>query len=271
MGARMAMSSTDRPQGRSCPGSYGPPFLKTAFDTIDFLFVSGWEGFFRRRQRKYGSTVFKVNLFKPTIAMLDVGAIAPLFEEDDLVQDYGFSWAVPPLPLVGNVPPSIYGSGPNHDRPKALYIRLLQQRAASLVETFNAVADEFTGRWLSLRAFGWGDELEDFAVSFLFQWFLGARPDSKDMRLVYNNIFTQMAVPFTKLLPWSNYSRSLASYARLLDFVRKAPRFREIVALAHDGGWVDEDAIAKQITFLLGMNSFLGTQNLLKSIVGELS
>ena len=203
--------------------------------------------------------------------MLDHRAISTLFAEDDLVQDYGFSWAVPPLPLVGNVPPSIFASGPGHDRPKALYIRLLRDRAANLLTVFDQAADQFTSRCLALDAFSWRDELEDFTASFLFQWILGARPDTRDVRQVYNNIFTQFAVPITKHMPWSNYSRSLVSFERLLDFVKKAPEFRAIVAMAGDEGLHDEDAIAKQITFLLGMNSFLGTQNLLKSIVGELS
>ena len=60
------------------PGSYGLPVLGRVFDTLDFLFVSGWTEFFARRQRKYRSDVFKVNLFRPTIVLLDHPAISRL-------------------------------------------------------------------------------------------------------------------------------------------------------------------------------------------------
>jgi prostaglandin-endoperoxide synthase 2 len=253
------------------PGGYGIPIVSTVLDTFDFLFVSGWEQFFRRRQRRYGSTVFKVNLFRPTIAVLDHSAIVPLFASDDLVQDYGFSWAVPPRALVGNVTPSIFEAGPAHDKPKSLYLQLLQKRASSLAATFNEVASEFTERWVARNQFEWGDELEDLAVLFLFRWILGTSPNPKDVRDLYNGIFTQFAAAITKYIPWSSYSRSVVIYERLLAFVKSSSGFGEIAELARAQGLTDEDAVAKQITFLLGMNSFLGNQNLFKSIVGELS
>jgi prostaglandin-endoperoxide synthase 2 len=269
MGDRKATFSMNSPQ--PVPGGYGLPVLGKIAGLIDFFLVSGWEQFFRRRERKYGSKIFKVNLFQPTIAVLDHRAIVPLFGSDDLVQDYGFSWAVPPLPLVGNVPPSVFGAGPAHDRPKSLYLRLVQERSSTLVGTFDAIADEFIKRWTSLGRFGFRDELEDFAACFLFEWMLRARPDPKDVREVYNGIFTHFAVSITKHFRSSAYSRSVITYQRLLAFVKSAPGFGDILRLAREEGLTDEDAIAKQITFLLGMNSFLGTQSLLKSIVGELS
>jgi prostaglandin-endoperoxide synthase 2 len=41
--------------------------------------------------------------------------------------------------------------------------------------------------------------------------------------------------------------------------------------MAHALGLKDDDAVAKQVLFVLGMNSFLGVQNLARSVVGELS
>jgi cytochrome P450 len=246
------------------------PILGRALDTLDFLFISGWKEFFAKRQRKYGSNVFKANLFQPTIVVLDHPAISRLFKSEYLIQDYGFSWAVPPLPMVGNVPPSIFGAGDAHDLPKTLYMRLLQKRSSTLLPVFSEVSEEFITRWASLREFRWADELEDFAVSFLFQWMLGERPDPKDVRELYNNIFLHVFSAVTKHIPWSQYCRSVAIYERLLAFVKRSRNFPEIAALAGEVGLTDKDAVAKQITFLLGMNSFLGTQNFLKSIVGEL-
>jgi prostaglandin-endoperoxide synthase 2 len=104
------------------PGSYGLPVLGRVLDTLDFLFVSGWTEFFAKRQRKYRSNVFKVNLFRPTIVLLDHPAISRLFKSEHLVQDYGFSWAIPPRPMVGNVSPSIFESGDAHDVPKKTFV-----------------------------------------------------------------------------------------------------------------------------------------------------
>lgn len=268
MGNRRA--TFERP--RTVPGSYGPPVLKPLVDTLDFMLVSGWEQFFRRRQRKYRSTVFKANLFgKPIVVALDHRTIAPLFASDDLIQDYGFGWAVPPLPLVGNVPPSVFGSGPAHDKPKELYQQLLRKRAATLVPVFHRVAGKFFDDWLARNRFSFQEELENFAATLVFQWILEEHPEPKDVREVYNNIFTHLFPSITRHIPWSSYARSLVIYPRLVAFVKSAAGFAEIAMLARGVGLDDEDVVAKHITFVLGMNSFLGIQSMLKSIVGELS
>jgi prostaglandin-endoperoxide synthase 2 len=278
MGDRKATFAASQPP----PGSYGiVPFLKFIFDTfVDFYLISGWQQFFRRRQRKYSSTVFKANLFKRTIIALDHRAIELLFASVDLVPDRpshrfrfgGRQFGLPPLPLVGNVSPSMYEAGAKHDNFKKLYIGVLKKRKETLVPAFKTVADEFTRRWLSLSTFSWRDELEDFAVNFLFQWLLGTRPDPHKVRQLYNKIFKHYFAPVSRFIPGSNYWKSLAFSKRLLVFVKATPGFRDIVGLAREEGlYDDEDMIAKQITYVIGMNSYLGIQNLLKSIVGELS
>ena len=252
------------------PGSYGLPFLGRVLGTLEFFLGSGWKEFFAKRQRKYRSNVFKANLFQPTIVLLDHLAISRLFKSDYLVQDYGFSWAVPPRPMVGNVPPSVFESGDAHDLPKALYIRLLQRRASMLVPVFNEISEEYITRWVSLGEFGWVDEAQDFLASFLFQWMLGERPDPKDVRELYNNIFLHVFGGITKHIPWSKYRKSVVIYERLLAFVKHSRNFPEIAALAAEVGLTDQDAVAKQMTFVLGMNAYLGTQNFIRSVVGEL-
>ncbi|WP_018263767.1 cytochrome P450 [Methylobacterium sp. WSM2598] len=254
---------------RQVPGSYGPPLLKTLFDTVDFLVVSGWEEFFARRRRRHGSTVFRVNLFKPTVAVLDQTGIGALFGDADLIQDYGFGWAVPPLPLVGGVPPSIFGSGEAHDGPKRLYLRLLARRAERLEAVFAETFAEVAARWRAAPGFSFADGIEDLVATFVGRWLIGAALDPADIRLVYNHIFTQRLTAVTQWLPWSNYARSRLAYGRLLAAVRGAPDFPEIAAMAAEEGLPDPEVVAKQLTFLIGMNSFLGLQNLLKSLVGE--
>jgi hypothetical protein len=121
----------------------------------------------------------------PAIAALDHQAIKSLFASADLVPDrpaHGIKFQLPPLSLVGGVVPSMYEAGPAHDQPKSLYIRILKARQPTLVRTFNEMASGFTSRWQSLNTFSWRDELEDFTVCFLFQWYLGIRPDTKVVR-----------------------------------------------------------------------------------------
>jgi cytochrome P450 len=259
--------------GEDPPGSYGWPLVGTAWGLLDFFFISGWLEFLRKRQRKYGKTVFRTNLFGPTIIALDHRAIAPLFASRDLVQDHpvdGFKFQLPPLALVGNVSPSIYQAGPEHDRPKALYVDLLKARSTTLAVSFDAVAGEFFKNWSAKGTFSFRDEIEDFVVALIFQWMLGQRPVLAEVRELYSGIFTHAFLSVTRFIPGSTYSRALKIFPRLLAFVKQTPAFPEIVELARGHYITDEDALAKQVTFLLGMNSFLGTQSLLKSIVGEL-
>ncbi|SFK29734.1 prostaglandin-endoperoxide synthase 2 [Methylocapsa palsarum] len=256
------------------PGGYGPPVLGKLVDTCDFLFFSGWERFFRRRQKRYASNVFRINLFQPTIAVLDHRAIKALFASEDLVQDIPsdkYRFSLPLLSLTGGLPPGMYESGAAHDAPKSFYIRLLQRRSSSLAAQFHETIEEFSQRWLSKSQFSWSDELEDFSAVFLFRWIFGARPDPKKVRLIYKHIFGHRFVAVTRYIPWSKYAKSKALYPELLAFVKSAPLFREIVELARLEGLTDEEAVARQLMFLVGMNAFLGTQNILKSIVGELS
>jgi cytochrome P450 len=254
---------------REPPGSYGLPLLGKIFGTAEF-FLFGWEQYFARRRDIHESTVFKVNLFQPTIAVLDQQGVAPLFADKTLVQDYGFSWAVPPRPLVGDVTPSIFEHGPAHDDPKAFYLALMAARGPALPQVFASVADEFFARWVERERFDWAGELEDFAISMIFEWLLGARPSTADVRLIYGGVFLHFMPWAEKLFPKSKYNLSLQAYGRLVDFIRNTPRYGEVAALARSHGLTDE-AIPHQLAFLLGMNGFLGTQSMLKSISGELS
>jgi prostaglandin-endoperoxide synthase 2 len=256
------------------PGRYGLPLIGWIPDTLDVFLFSGVEKFFRRRQKKLDSTVFKINLFQPTIAMLDHRAISSLFTSKDLVQEKpsnSFQFQIPPLPLVGDVPPSMFGDADAHDVPKRVYQRLLKERAATLTAVFQQTFREFTARWLDGQPFNFRDELEDFVVTYVFRWMLGANPPPAEVRYLYNNIFSHWSIAWTRHLPFSGFRRSLAIYQRLLEFVKTSPKFEEIAQLAAAEGLRDRDVLAKHLCFVLGMNSFLGNQSLLKSIVGELS
>lgn len=253
------------------PGSYGWWYLGTVRDTLDFFLFSGWKRFFTRRRERYDSDVFRVNLFQPTIAILDRDAMAPLFDSPLLGQDYGFSWAVPALPLVGHQVPSIFESGKRHDQPKKLYMAVLQLRLPTLLETFHEVAGRYGERWKGAPGFSFEEELESLSAEFLFRWYFGMQVDAGKVRTLYLNLFSHVFWRLTRYLPWSAFSRSLRVYEDLLQQLQAAQGFRELLPVARDLGLQDDVATAKQMLFLTGMNSFLGLQNFSKSLVGELS
>lgn len=253
------------------PGSYGWWYLGTVRDTLDFFFFSGWKRFFTRRSERYDSKVFRVNLFKPTIVILDRDAMAPLFNSPLLRQDYGFSWAVPALPLVGHEVPSIFESGKPHDVPKKLYMAVLQLRLPTLLGTFHEVAERYGERWKGAPGFSFEKELEALSAEFLFRWYFDMQVDPDKVRMLYLNLFSHVFWRLTRYLPWSAFNRSLRLYEYLLQQLQAAPGFRELLPEARALGLHDDVATAKQMMFMTGMNSFLGLQNLSKSLIGELS
>ena len=254
------------------PGSYGLPVIGRLWDTLDFLFVSGWTGFFEKRRARHGSTVFKANLFQPTVVILDHEGFAPLHDWDGrLEKDHGFGWAVPPMPLTGGVVPSVFQADPSHRAHKALYLDILRDQADSLGETFERAFEERAEAWLGRGRFGFAEELERLAAGFVFAWYFGARPDLESVRYVYSHIFTHFPLGLMKLIPWSPYNRSLPMHEALMRFVKGSPRFEQHAALAERHGLTDREALASQLLFLTGMNNFLGLQGMSKALVGELS
>jgi prostaglandin-endoperoxide synthase 2 len=231
-----------------------------------------WEGYFTERRARYDSTVFGANLYQPTLVVLDHRAIEPLFESRDFAQDHGFSWAVPPKALTGSLP-SIFAEGVDHDWPKALYLKLLAARRPVLGTILGEVLQQFVSRWERLGpGFSFREELERFAATFLCRWLLGESYDADRLRRLYGNIFSHVFPAVTDIFRGGIYRESRRIHAEWVAFVRNAPEFdRTIMPLARAEGLPDPGYISEQIAFLIGMNGFLGTQNLLKSLIGELS
>lgn len=254
------------------PGSYGLPILGVIYDTLDFLFLSGWKRFFLKRQQKYESSVFKINLFMKGIAILDHDGFEPLFNWDcRLKKDYGFGWAVPPQALVGNIVPSIFQENPEHEKYKSLYVAILKNQAASFESTFRSVFTDFSDQWLEKGKFSLTEELERFCAAFVFEWYFGKRPDTDKVRYLYTNLFSHRPLGLLKLIPWSAYNRSRPMFHELLNLVKSSDGFKKHIDIAKTLGLKEEDSVAKQLLFLTGMNNFLGLQGFSKALVGELT
>jgi prostaglandin-endoperoxide synthase 2 len=252
------------------PGRSG--LIWRVWDTLDFLFISGWKPFFEKHQRHNTSTVYKIDLFQPTIVVLDHEAFTPLHVWDGrLEKDYGFGWAIPPAELTGGVEPSVFQPNPAHAAHKSLYMEILQAQAPTLQSTFSRIFDEFATSWTQRRKFSAADELERLAASFVFEWYFGARPDIEKVRFVYNNIFLHRPLWLRKAIPWSNFNKSRPMAIELLDFVKQSSGFARHVELAEKHGLTDRHELASQLLFLTGMNASLGLQGMSKAIVGELT
>ena len=254
------------------PGSYGLPVLGGLRDLIAFAVRPGWKGFFEGRRQKHNSTVYKVNLFQPTVVVQDWKGFEPFHAWDGrLKKDFGFGWAVPPLPLTGGDVPSVFLANPEHENYKSLYMAILKKQAATLQTTFEDTFGQFAIKWESAKQFKWAEELERLAASFVYDWYFGERPDIDKLRYVYNNIFLHVPLWLRKLVPWSAYNRSRPISRELKAFVLKSRKFAEFESMAKEHGLSNKDALANQLLFLTGMNNFLGLQGMSKALIGELS
>lgn len=247
-------------------------FVSWVVDTgAFFLGRRGWRHFFESRRAACNSSVFIAYPWQRTIVVLDQQAIEPLFAAQKFKQDYGFSWAVPPLSLVGGVVPSIFESGDAHDKPKALYMAMLAKRTTTLLSVFQATANRFGQQWTAKRAFSFQQALEEFAVEFLFQWYFGFLPETQKLRTLYLEIFSPFW-RFQRFIPGSTYRKNVQTYGQVLAQLQASPGIGEWLGQARELGLSQsDDEIAKQLLFVTGMNSFLGMQNLSKSVIGELS
>jgi prostaglandin-endoperoxide synthase 2 len=253
-------------------GGFWPGWLCTLWDTADFLWFSGWERFFRKREGRCGSTIFRANLFKPTIFMLEDRAIAPLFASPAFDQDKPsdtFQFQIPPLPLLGDVVPAMFESGKAHDGPKALYLEVLRERSPQFVARFDEVFAEYSQEWTKGVPLSFTPDLENFVASFVFRWILDTNVQPQPVRDFFNNMFGHWMMPVTKYLPGSAYRRACRLHKELVAEVHGSPGFARIAQLAPAHG-VDLADLDKLFTYVMGNNMYLGIQSVLKSVIGEL-
>jgi hypothetical protein len=166
---------------------------------------------------------------------------------------------------------NVFSAGSGHDRPKDFYLKLVACRSSQLPATFDDLFQRYAGRWSERGSFQWRDELERFTVDLVFRWLLDMEVDADKVRTIYNNIFTNVFWRITRFFPGSVYSKSLRYYQELIQSIENSSGFQGLFDLAPEYGLMDRPYLAKQLAFLIGMNSYLGLQCLFKSIVGELS
>lgn len=258
---------------RPPPGSRGLPFVSAAWHTLKLQFVDGWKRHFEALRRRHRSSVFRVAAFGRAVAVTDATGFAVFSDWDGrLEKEYGFGPAVaPPRALVGPTTPGIFSRGFGHSDPKALHVALLRLRAGRLEPAFERAIDAAFARWEAEGGPALRDGIEILVEDFLHDWLIGSAPEPPVLRPLYPDIFGHRLRWLTRHVPGSAYARAEATRARQVAALKAAPGFREILALPEAAPLGGEDAVAGQVAFLMGVNCFLGLQNLFKSVLGELA
>jgi len=258
---------------RPVPGSRGLPVVSVLWHTLNLQYVDGWKRHFEALRRRHRRSVFRVAAFGRAVAVTDATAFAVFSDWDGrLEKEYGFGPSVtPPRPLVGPTTPGIFSRGFGHSDPKALHVALLRLRAGRLEPALDRAMDAAFARWESEGRVALRDGIEILVEDFLHDWLIGSAPERPVLRPLYPGIFGHRLWRLTRHFPGSAYARAEATRARQVAALKAAPGFREILALPEAAPLGGEDAVAGQVAFLMGVNCFLGLQNLFKSVLGELA
>lgn len=257
---------------RAPPGPVRFKVLRTIYDTIDFLFISGWKRFFDRRIDINKSHVFRGNLFKPQIFVTDYKAFDIFNKWDEhLEKEYSFGAVSPPPALTGNTKPIVFRDDETHDKYKGFVIRWLKENAMRFEDCFNKTFATYAKKWETEGTPAFTEEVQDFAASFLFEWYFEAVPDPRMVSELYLNIFGHKPLWWHKLNPKSKYNRDVENYQVLRAFVMSSPGFQKQYELAKSMGLENKDELCDQMLFIVGMNNFLGFQNISRSLIGEIN
>jgi cytochrome P450 len=255
------------------PGARGLPYLSAVWETLRLQRMEGWRRYYEVRRRRHRSPVFRVAAFGRAVAVTDATGFRVFSDWDGrLEKEYGFGPAVaPPRPLVGPTTPGIFARGFGHSDPKALHLALLKLRAGRLEAALDAAIDAAFERWAAQGRVALTDGIGILVEDFLHAWLIGAEPERAVLHPLYPELFANPLWRLTRHFPGSRFNRLKAVRERQVAALRAAPGFAEIMALPeaeHLGG---EAAVAGQVAFLMGVNCWLGLQNLFRSLVGELA
>ncbi|MGB1236071.1 MAG: cytochrome P450, partial [Planktomarina sp.] len=257
---------------RDIPGSTRFTRLGGLAETLDFIKRLGWAAYFDRKKSICGSTVFRGYALQPQTFILDAMGCEVFTNWDGrLRKETSFGIANAPSALTGGKTPTVFQNGPNHDAYKALYAQILSQRDGDLDKAFEKVFTRHTDRWTSAKSIRFSPCIEEFTMDFVFEWIFDLTLPTKDLTLVYNSIFGHKSWSMTQLNPKSDYHKSLKILSRIKPKLQSSPRFAAYTEMAKSHGLDDQDDLLEQLLFLVGMNSYLGLQSLLKSLIGELS
>ena len=250
---------------KEIPGSYGLPLIGKILQSLAVL--RDWRTFYTRRRARYGSDVFKAAAGIESITVVDQKGIEALFDTGKFLKLYGFGALKPPPARVGHIVPTVFTNDDEHGGQKQFLLDLQRRRAPTMFATFDDVAAPYFERWRAAGAFDWGVELNALMSDFLFEWFLGARPDPADVE----GWGLQLLPRGVLRLPGQGDAPVVARLERLLQVISSAPKFEEVAAMAAETAGLDGEKTAKQLLFYLGFNAWTGLHSVVRSVIAELT
>ncbi len=245
------------------PGSYGWPVFGRLTHTLRFL--RGWRAYYDAQVAEHGSTVFRSPAGLDAIVVLDQQGLEVMFDSERIDKLYGFGPLSPPPARVGHIVPTVFANGEDHRRQKSWFLALQAQRLPTIYETFDRVATPWFDRWVEQGTFDWGADLDALYSDFLFEYFLGTRPDPADVAGWGYQLLPRNPLRF----PGQGDAPVVARMERLLKVIRSAPRWAEVAQQAQELAGLDEDAASKQMLFYLGFNAWTGLGSVTRSAIGE--
>ncbi|CAN1273661.1 Allene oxide synthase, chloroplastic [Linum perenne] len=176
---------------RKIPGDYGLPGVGPIQDRLDYFYNQGREEFFKSRQQKYQSTVYRVNMppgpfisNNPRVIVLLDGKTFPVLFDMSKVEkrDLFTGTFMPSTELTGGYRILSYldPSESNHTKLKQLLFNLIKNRrdyvipefSSSFTDLFEVVEYDLATKGKA----GFNDPNEQAAFNFLSRAFFGVKP-----------------------------------------------------------------------------------------------
>lgn len=137
---------------RAVPGPRKFAPLLRITETLDFVFMRGWKGFYQAKRHKHGAPVFRSHALQSGIVILDPKACEVFTQWDGrLAKAEGFGAATVPRALTGGYMPSVFDNTQKHDLYKALYADILMTRRGdfNLLFKHSFIATPINGRLMT--------------------------------------------------------------------------------------------------------------------------
>lgn len=283
---------------KEMPGDYGVPFFGPIRDRQDFFYNQGREEFFKSRVKKYGSTVFRVNMppgpfissDPRVVALLDAKSFPTLFDVSKVEKKDLFTGTyMPSVSLTGGYRILAYldPSEPNHEKLKQLLFhlqtskrnRVIPEFSVSYSEMFDALESELATKGKALL----NDANDLAAFNFLGRAWFGTNPTQTELgqngpKIIGKWILFQLGPITTLGLPKFLEELTFHSfrlppclvkrdYQKLYNFFyqNSADLFNKAVELG-----ISRDEACHNLVFATCFNSFGGMKVLFPNIVKQI-
>ncbi|XP_050103666.1 fatty acid hydroperoxide lyase, chloroplastic-like [Malus sylvestris] len=288
---------------RTIPGTYGWPLLGPISDRLDYFWFQGPETFFKKRTKKYKSTVFRtnvppsfplfVNVNPNVIAVLDCKSFSYMFDmelvekKNVLVGDF-----MPSVKFTGNLRTCAYldTSEPQHSQIKNFAMDILKRSSKTWVPELTANLSTFFD---TIEADVSKDgsasyliPLQKFMFKFLTKCLVGADPASspkiaKSGYAMLDRWLALQLLPTVKigvlqpleeiLLHSFAYPSFLVSgdYNQLYQFIEE--HGKEVVKRGETDFGLTKEVTIHNLLFVLGFNAYGGFSVFLPSLIGKIA